>query len=504
MRRTRFMSWSFLVLSLAFFAVRNFRYALEAPLANSWWESQFSMEVLLSGGPRHSRLENLYTLKRYASPEKLLALADEAARNGDNDFVAFVALNLPDRLARTEGVRLADQAVHADRKLTWIFYFLDNQFLGAGDRNYQIKSDYGLLLARAARLHEFDPDNAVPHLLAAQLNQAYRGNEWPQYKKSLLDPEYLRALAAETEWRKEMDAAFASPRYDSYYNQRFDLLRRVMRQRHWDHPAVMVTLCEGTAIPNLLPIRSYANVLVSGIGADAEARGHLKEAIGSYSRADEFGKLMRLQAPTLIERLIGIACQVIAHQRLIPALKKAGRGSEADLLAYVDQQTKDDLRNNRPFYSGSSHDDWSVLLVFLSAGMVAAFALLTAVLVLYVNAKRWFRKDQKGRVFEFMTTAENYAPILLFVSCLSLYLNFVPYGYDYTHYMTSNDPYSSFPPNFYAHMYPSLNLLSGANFLSAITFMDYVLYALGGLAVLSIVGIILHFRSPSESQKRFS
>jgi hypothetical protein len=499
MRRTRFMSWFFLVLSLAFFRVRDFRYALEAPLANYWQTSQFR-GAWLNGQPGHSRLENLFTLKRYASPEKLIALADEAARNGDNDFVAFVVLNLPDREAQTEGMRLADQAVHADRKLTWIYYFLDNQLLGAVDRNLQVKSNYGLLLARAARLREFDPDNAVPHLLAAQLNQAYRGKEWPQYKKSPLDPEYLSALAAETDWRKEMDAAFVSPHYDSYYNQRFDLLRRVMRQRHWDHPAVMVTLCAATAIPNLLTIRSYANVLVSKIGAGAEAKGHLNEAIGSYMRADEFGKLMRLQAPTLIERLIGIACQVIAHQRLIPALKKAGKGSEAALLDYADRQTRDDLQRNRSFYSGNTHDDWSVLLVLLSAGMVAAFALLTAVLVLYVNAKRWFRKERKGILFEFMTTAENYAPILLFVSCLSLYLNFVPYGYDYTHNMTSNDPYSSFPPNFYAHMYPSLSLLSGANFLSAINFMDYVPYALGGLLVLTVAMTFGYLRR-ARSQK---
>jgi len=330
-RRTRFMSWLFLVLSLAFFMVPDFRYALEAPLANYWWQTQFSMDVLLAGEAKSSRLENLYTLKRYVSAEKMLALADDANRKGDSEFVAFAALNLPTNETQADGLRLADEAVRADSRLTWIYYFLAQQFMTGDNWNRLPESTYAQLRQRAQLLQAFDPDNAMPHLLAAQLIEAERGKAWPQSKKSPTDPEYLDALAKETDWRKEMEAAFAAPRYDSYVDQRFDLLRRVLRQRHWDHPAVVLTVYELTAIPNLLRIRQYTNVVVLKQGAEAEAKGHLNEAIETYRKADQFGNRMKLQAPTLIERLIAAACQFIAHQRLIPALRKAVKNSEADL-----------------------------------------------------------------------------------------------------------------------------------------------------------------------------
>ncbi len=490
MRRTRFMSWFFLVLSLAFFMVRDFRYALEAPLADYYWQSQLSFAVLMEGTPPPSRLENLYTLQRYVTTEKLIALADQAVRAGDSDFVAFAALNLPPSETQTDGLRLADSAVRANPKLTWIYFFLGTRALYADRRSQNPDSIYDSLDERANALIAFDPGNTVPHLFKAQMIQARRGKSWPSftpYKKGPADPEYLNALAQETEWRKEMDAAFAAPRYESYYNQNFDLLRRVLLQRHWDHPAVVVTLFETVPIPNLLWLRTYANLLVLKFGVEAEGKGRLNEAIDFYRRTDSFANRVRLQAPTLIERLIAVACQLIAHERLIPALKKAGKQTEADLLTYEDQQTKEDLKRNRFIYGGNTHEDWSVLLVCISAGLVVAFALLTVLLVLYVNAKRWIRADKKGRLFEFLTTAENYAPILLFASCLSLYLNFVPYARDFNYYMTTTNQYSTFPPQFNAYLYPQFDVMSNSHLVPANAFMDYVPYALAGLLILTIV-----------------
>lgn len=501
MRRTRFMSWLFLVLSLAFFMVPDFRYALEAPLANYWWQSQFNMDVLMAGEPKPSRLENLFTLKRYATAEQMLGLAEEANRKGDSDFVAFAALNLPASVSQVDVLRLADEAVRANSRLTWIYYFLDKQFTEIGGRTPLPESAYAQLRQRAQLVQGFDPDNAVPHLLAAHLIQLERGKAWPQINKGPTDPEYLDALAKETNWRKEMEAAFSAPRYDSYVDQHFDLFRRVLRQRHWDHPAVVLTLGEMTSIPNLLWLRYYTNLVVLKLGAEAEAKGRLNEAIETYRKADEFGNRMRLQAPTVIERLIAVACQYIAHQRLIPALRKAGKNSEADVLAYMDKQAKADLQLNR-FMFTNSHNDWSVFLVCLDAGLVAAFSILTALLVLYVNAKRWIRKDKKGRLFEILTTAENYPPIMLFASSLSLYLNFIPYAHDYANAMTSKTPYSAFPPQFYSSIYPNFSLLGDSNFLAEITFMDYIPYALAGLFLLTIVTTVSLLRQARTGKSK--
>jgi len=491
MRRTRFMSWLFLVLSLAFFLVRDFRFALEAPLANYWWQTQFSWAAI-EKGPKPSRLENLYTLKRFASTQKLVALADEAGRRGDNKFVAFAALNLPIKEAKAGAMRLADKAVRGDRELTWIYFPLAYRLgVEEGWQTLEMMTQHYLRL-RIEKLQAFDPDNAAPHLLHAQMIQGGRGKEWPDYThygNSFVAPDFLGALARETEWRKEMEAAFASPRYDSYKVREFDLYRHVLRERGWDHPAVAVTLLE-TPIPNLLWLRNYTNLLVLKLGADAEAAGQLDKALGYYWEAARFGNRMRLQAPSLIEWLIAVACQFIAYDGLAPALRKAGRDQEAVMVEDMRKQTRSEMSRYRGPLDSTYNRFWSAFLVNFSAGLVWAFSLLTLVSLLYVNAKQWVRKEKKGRVFEILTIAENYLPVLLFLSCLALYLSFLPFGHNFAHYMTTEETITNMGYDLTTHMYPAWQLYSwpGTDLALPNPFQDYIPYALSGIVLL--VGVM--------------
>ncbi len=456
MRRTRFMSWFFLVLSLAFFLVRDFRFALEAPLASHWLTMRFSPGSSLEGPPKPSRLDNLYTLKRYASTEKLKALAEEAARRGDSKFVAFAALNLPVKEAKAEVLRLADKAVEADRGLTWIYYPLASRLWEEeGGWEHVPRDTQEFIRGRADRLQASDPDNAVPHLARLQLIQASRGKDWPVWKESSSDPAYLNALAKETEWRKEMEAVFASPRYDSYASRRFDLYRYVLRERGWDHPAVVAPVLGDERVLNLEWLRIYTEFLVLKLGADAEAAGQFNQAFVYYWEAAQFASRVRLQAQDFTESLIAQTCQLIAYRRLAPALRMVGRKQEAEMLKYAEKQMGEDWKREAVYLKRTTNYEWSVLLVNSSAGLVAVFSLITLISVVYVNAKLWIRKEKKGRLFKVLSATENYAPILLFLSCLALYLSFVPFGRDYTHYMTTKETFASFPPDLIRHMYPS-------------------------------------------------
>lgn len=489
MRRTRFMSWLFLVLSLAFFMVRDFRFALEAPLANYWWNTQFSWAAIEKGPAKPSRLENLYTLKRYASTQKLLTLAEEAARRGDNKFVAFAALNLPVKEAKADAMRLADKAVRGDRELTWIYYPLACSLGSAeGWPNLERMTQHYIRL-RIDKLQAFDPDNAVPHLLRADLIRGGRGKDWPDdahYENRSVDPGFLGALYNETEWRKEMETAFASPRYDSYRVRWFDLYRHVLRERGWDHPAVVATLLESMPVPNLFSIRNYVNLLVLKLGADAEAAGQLDNALSYYWQAARFGNRMRLQAPSLIEWLVAEACQLIAYQRLAPALRKAGREREAQMVEDMLKQYRGEMWRYRGPLEHAHNYSWSVLLVNISAGLVWVFSLLTLVSLLYVNAKQWIRKGKKGRLFEGLTVAENYLPILLFLSCLGLYSSFVPFGHNFAYYMSTGESITDIPGNLTGHMYPGWQFYwSQLDLGLPNPFQDYIPYALSGIVLLT-------------------
>lgn len=489
MRRTRFMTWSFLVLSLAFFLVRDFRFALEAPLANYWYTTRFSLASLLEGPPKPSHLERLYTLKRYASSEKLQALAEEAARRGDSNFVAFAALNLP---PKKNVLELADKAVEGDANLTWIYLPLVLRLSSPapGEEAAEVQRD--ALQRRIQRLETFDPENAAPHLLNAQLIRVSRGKAWPSGPTA--SSEFLNALARESEWGKEMEAAFASPRYDTYNVREFELTRRILRERGWDHPVVMVTV-RGLAYEiALLDVRNYTNLLVLKFGTEAEASGRLKEALGYYWQAAQFGNRMRLQSSNLIQQLMAQACQLIAYRRLAPALRKAGEEEQARMLEILDNQILRDMRRLRAPLARTSNYEWSVLLVNLCAGLVAVFFLNTMAVVLYVNAKLWIRKEKKGRLYETLTTAENYLPILLFLSCGALYLSFAPFGRNYAYYLTTEERVEVLPETLFANIYPLWTSYPGGELGIQNPFEDYVPFALAGIVLLTTAFVFSRWR----------
>ncbi len=490
MRRTRFMSWFFLALSLAFFFVRDFRFALEAPLANYVYARQ--MAAIFSGAPKPpARLEKLYTLERYVSYPDLIRLADEAAQRGDAKFVAFAALSLPAKEFGKEALRLADKAVEISSDWTWIYVHLSYQ-LAVSDP--AVKRDIGVRLDRALAA---DPDNAFPHFARAWMVCGELCTSPP--KGGPADPTFLNTLARQTEWRKEMATAFASPRYDSYFARYFNLLREVTRGHGWDNPAVVVAVYDRTPIFGYLWMRIYSNLLVLKLGAEAEAQGRLEEALKDYWQVVQFGGRMRLQGHTLIDQLIGIACQRIAYKPLAPALRKAGRKQEADQISYSDQQTLADTRRIRSIiHEKTSNDNWSVLLVNLFAGLVTAFIPITFVVVTYVNAKLWIRKEKKGTLYALMTTADNYVPIVLFLGCLALYLAYAPFGQNFAHYMTSNEPLGDLEPYFSQSSYPLWEFFEfGGGLGLRDPFGDYWPKAVVAVAVVVLVFLIARWRTRS-------
>lgn len=497
MRRTRFMSWFFLALSLAFFFVRDFRFALEAPLANYVYERL--MAGILSGTRKPpARLERLYTLERYISYPELIHLADEAAQRGHAKFVAFAALSLPAKEFGKETVRLADKAVEMNSDWTWIYVPLSYHLLNEYQLDVSDPAAKRDILARLDRALVTDSDNAFPHIVRAWIVCGKLCTSWPQGGPA--GPKFLNTLAQQTEWRKEMSTAFASPRYDSYFARYFNLLREVTRERGWDHPAVVLGIYDRTPIFNLLWMRYYANLLVLKLGAEAEAQGRLEEAINDYRQVAQFGGRMRLQGPTLIERLVGIACQRIAYKPLVPALQKAGRKQEADQVAYSEQQTVADTRPSRlPFTQGmTSNYDWWVLLVNLSAGLVSVFIPITLIVVTYVNAKLWIRKEKKGPLYAFMTTAENYVPVVLFLSCLALYLAYAPFGQNFAHYMSSNEQLGDLEPYVFQFSYPLWeSYLSGGGLPWRDPFGNYWPKALVAVAVVVLVFLVTGWRTRS-------
>ena len=466
MRKTRFMSMLFLVWSIAFFFVPDFRQGLQGPIFTLGPEGDASW------------LEFAGTIP----PKKLAEAARVAEQQRDARTLAFVALHAP---TVQEGLRWADQAVAIDPNMTWVYLSL---ILPALD----IKQNPPDVHALAVRLEKWDPDNAVPYF--------FEGTEISRRKNIELSPVLpagLEAAAKETEWCQAMQKGYAAPRYDDYFGRRFGLERAWLEQNHLDKPAIVLLSTATYPIPNLFQIRHYANLLVEKYGKEAEEAGHLPQALGYYWTAEHMAERMRLSSGSLIEKLIAVAVQKIANKRLVPALRKAGQTDAAAALEMGEQQLDQQLatlRGKDPL-SQSVNYNWAALIVEIFAGLVAVFGALTVVCLVYVNAKRWVRPEVKGRLFQLLTVAENYMPVLLFLACAGLYLSYYPYAQNFHHYMTATGEIHDFEPLFF-NVFPNYGGMPGQSALPiGNPFRPYAWYALVGLILAVLAAIPYHRRA---------
>lgn len=451
MRRTRFMSLVFLMLALAFFLVPSFRV----------WPWMVTEE----GVPA----------------KKLESFARVAEQQRDARTLAFVALHLP---PRGEATRLADQAVALDPQLTWIYF----SFVHEGAYQSDPAADRWV-----ARLQAWDPDNALPYLLAAERIVRKRGNQWPP-------PFRVEALEKETEWRQVMEKAFAAPKYDSYTRPRFDLERAWLPDHHLAQPGILLWSVVGYPIPNLLNIRSYASLLTQKLGKDAQDAKHVPEALTYYWTVAHFGERMQLQSGWLWEKGVAAAIQNMAYDRLVPLLRETGPREEAASAEYSQAALQQMMEVGNFYWSPdplaqSANYIWSALMMFLLSGLTLVFGLLTFLAVVYVNAKRWIRPEKKGRLFQLMTVAENYLPVLFFAACAGLYLSYYPFARNFQHYLTASGKIHNFDPLFY-------NVVPGFDFPPTGAplgnpFVPYLWYALAGIVVAVVIELLSRRRAPS-------
>ena len=467
MHKTRFMSVLFLVSSIAFFFVPEFRQGLQVPI--------FALR---------SNRQGIYGWLEHAGTIPANQIA-EAARRGEQQrdarTLAFVALHGP---TVQERLRWADEAVAIDPSLTWVYISLILPALAAKQNPPDVP-------AMVTRLEKWDPDNAVPYLFEGIMIAERKNIAFPE---AWVVPD---DLAKKTEWCQAMQRAYTAPRYDTYAARRFELERTWLQQNHLDKPAIVLLSALESPLPNLLHIRLYANLLVDKYGKEAEDAKHMPEALGYYWTVEHFAARMRLNSASLIERLIAVAVQTSADERLIPALRRAGQADAAAALELekeqVDQWTAT-LRGKDPLAQSVNYN-WAALIVEVFAGLVAIFSTLMVVCLLYVNAKRWVRPKIRGRLYQLVTVAENYMAVLLFLACAGLYLSYYPYAQNFHHYMTATGEIHDFEPLFF-NVLPNYGAPPGHSALPVgRPFRPYAWYALAGLILAVLMFIPYHRRT---------
>ncbi len=480
MRRTRFMSQLFLVLSLAFFFVEDFRWGVWGPIA---------LTMSRQGG----RLERWTSL----SSAEVREWAQEAEAKGDAGTLAFAAYRLRDKADREDAVRFAEQAVARDPRLTWVYL---HAAWANGVETWTTPPFSGRLMGWIAALEAHAKDNAVPALMRAKLAR-HRAEKSLAWKKGLANEAgsaYFDNLAQQAEWRAAMREAFERPLYSAWLRERFDLDREVLRRHGRATPLLMAQAVTEYPAPGLLNVLDYASLEVQHLGPQAESKKRLEDALTSYRRVVGFGQRMGLEAKTVAEELIALDVRKSGAEAMGQALRRAGRVQEATLW----EQEVRDVRGRAaqwgrldPFVRTSMRF-WSAFLVRLFATLVVLFLFLTLAAVAYVNLKPRFRPGTRGRLYEVVTISENYLPVFLFVSCLGLYLVHTPYAHNFRHYMSVEESVQSLEP-FFENVLPYGERLPASLWLPIERpFASYLPVALAGLALVVLFAAWRERRRP--------
>jgi hypothetical protein len=424
------MSWLFLALSVGFFFMQDFRWALSMPMM------QYRME------------RGNYSLSDVIGDDRIRALGDRGRQQGDAEALAFAALHWPGNDAE-EALGLANAAVIKDPAKGWLYSHVAFRYL------LQKHADGPAIDTLAKKAMEYDSNNAISYLLMAEI---YRTRDPHSVLLPKVKDRYqIELLESKKDWLGAMQGAYNAPVYDGYAVSRFLTERAVLKKEGWEQPGTLVLLVMDYPIPNLLDLRNYANYRMQ-VAVDRNQDGkHNAELIHDGYLIYRFGHLMENGAATTIEELLGRAVQGIAYQPLHDALR-ATKNEDAVIALNLDHQRAQFASNEfRHILNRRSNTLWSGVVIVVCASLTAAFALLTLLCLGYVNLKRWVRTDKHGRIFNVVTMAENYMPILLFLSSYTMFMFYIPYAANFRAYMSAEGDMRSIEP-LLQNVYPLIGI----------------------------------------------
>jgi hypothetical protein len=333
------------VASLLFFLVPVFRQAFQVSLAQ--W---------------HDVLHVRFDFDGQNSDPELESLAKKAEQNHDPEGLAFVAMRASNQ---SESTRLADEAVHLDPKLTWIYALVAMQHptLPAIDR-------------WVPELQKSDPKNALPYLIAAEKIDIDHVN----------DRDIPRGAETQSPaWQAAMAAAFRSFKLDSYSRQLKELDHQVLLRYRVDDPFQAIGDYYWYGLPSYGAWDSYRYAKSLIESADSlEARNDHKGAGEIYWSVARFGQLLGPDSGFFMSREVKEA-----YTRLATLSETDGNQAQAafyaTLTAHVDQaeeKRRASLRSR--VRGGSSVPHWNAFLIRLAGFSMLFFAAVLAMCALGV------------------------------------------------------------------------------------------------------------------------
>jgi hypothetical protein len=441
------------VSSFLFFLAPVFRQAFQVSLVQ--WQDLVHVQIVQDNQGLDPGLE---------------ALARKAEQNHDAEGLAFVAVRHGnDSLS----ARLAEEAVHLDPSLTWVYAVVAVQH-----------PDLSEIDRWVPELERWDPQNALPYFIVA--------------KKIDIDQRDRKSVPRQADeepaaWLNAMAAAFQSPKIDNYLGRLRELDRRVLLRYHVNDPFQILGNYRWYGLSSYGGWDSsrYADSLLES-GKILEARSDSKGAFEKYWTVARFGQMIEPESGFFVRQNLQEA-----YKRLRALSEKEGNKVEAAFYASLANQADIVQEAERialsERFNGSDVSDWNAFLVRLS-GLTILFSggLLTICI---------FAVIVRGRSLRLSSLRPSRATLALgfcaaigsLISSAILYISYRPYAEILQRFIREGD---------------ETGLSELSNFLTATQFplgaqrfqvTEFVFYFWFGVTLLCILALMFvfvwHFKS---------
>jgi hypothetical protein len=349
------------------------------------------------------------------------ALARRAEQQHDAEGIAFVAMRDDDE---TESTRLADEAVHLDPTLTWVY--------AAVAVRYPMLPEID---GWVAQLEQWDPQNALPYLITAERIDIDQVGQARTLHERVRD-EQSAAL------KNALAGAFASEKLDPYLDRRTALDRRVLLRYSVDEPYQSLNTNDsyfwfGLPSYSLWDCSRYAESLLQS-GDALDAQGDREGAREKYLTAARFDDLIGpARALALDDPLQD------AYQRLAALSQQDGNKEQANLYvalaASADQERKEERTLFRQLVNGGTVARWDASVVKASGLLMLLFASLALICIVTIAVKNRslrlasLRASRAASVFLIGSVAG------MLLSSAMLYVSYRPYAEIFRSYVRYGD-----------------------------------------------------------------
>jgi hypothetical protein len=354
-------------------------------------------------------------------------LHKEAEINRDPQLLAWLSLLATDPAER---IRLSEEAIDKDSSLTWLDY--EQSLVPLHDPSHR----HYLSMDRLERLQRWDPDNAVPHLLMAEvISEPLRSEALRGQINNISKSGWEKKITQDSRWLAEMERAFSAPKYDNFILQELQLAGAVSKKYGIADAYPTLYILMRSKMLQFDMLKAYADYLLD-VGDEAERVGNSTVAASAYWQVLGFSeRLSTGQQP--IEKVVATAIGMKAGAKLQPVLKSMDRADEAELVgfqiaewaAWREQHFKKDSQD----WKVARRDGLTIQFIVFVVVLLSAMFLVSEIRV-WSGSRTPL--EPRGKAYAFFCRTADVAPLLILALSAILFFVYHPYAQAYNNYLS--------------------------------------------------------------------